>query len=309
MGYDVGNALLHGSVRGSTPAPIHATVSEMSGANEKQIQFWNDEAGQRWVSMQEQLDEELEPIGRVAMERLGVHAGSRVLDIGCGCGATSFELARRGGPASKVVGVDISGPMLARARQRLAAEGLSNVELVLADAQVAPLPESDLAFSRFGVMFFEDPVAAFANVRRALSPSGRLGFVCWRSVDENPLMYVGARAAAKHIEMPAPPPEGAPGPFSFADGERPRRALEEAGFSAVDVASVDVPVQLGLDLDAAASFFLKIGPAAAALRTAPDPAAAAAPIATTVREMLRPFVTGSGLSMTAAVWIVTASNE
>lgn len=275
------------------------------GANEQQIQFWNEQAGPRWVAFQEQFDEQLEPIGVAAMDRLGVPAGARVIDVGCGCGATSFDLARRVGPSGRVLGVDISGPMLDHARSRLARLQVGNVELVRGDAQVAELPESDLVFSRFGVMFFEDPVAAFRNLRGALAPAGRVGFVCWRPIDENPFMYVAARAAAEHIELPPSPPADQPGPFAFADPARPRRILADAGFSSIDVSAVDVQIELTRDLDETIDFLLHVGPAATALRAA-DPAKAA-PIAATLREALQPFVTPRGVAMGAAVWVVTAS--
>lgn len=275
------------------------------GKNAQQIQFWNEQAGPRWVAFQEQLDEQLEPIGVAAMDRLGVPSGARVLDVGCGCGATAFDLSRRVGPNGRVVGVDISAPMLEHGKNRLEAERLGNVELLRADAQVAELPESELVFSRFGVMFFDDPVAAFRNLRRALAPAGRVGFVCWRPLDENPFMYVAARAAALHVDLPAPTPPGQPGPFAFADPERPRSILAEAGFSAIDVEAVDVRIELVRELDATIDFLLHVGPAAAALRAA-DPVKAA-PIAESLREALKPYVTPSGVVMNAAVWVVTAS--
>lgn len=275
------------------------------GANEQQIQFWNEQAGPRWVAFQEQFDEQLEPIGVAAMDRVGVREGARVIDVGCGCGATSLDLARRVGPNGRVLGVDVSQPMLDRAQQRVAEARLSNVELVRADAQVAALPESDLVFSRFGVMFFEHPVEAFSNLRGALSASGRIGFVCWRKLDENPFMYVAARAAGEHIELPPPPPPDGPGPFAFADPERPRRILSDAGFSSIDVRAVDVRVALVRPLDETIDFLLHVGPAATALRAA-DPSKIA-PVAATLREALKPYTTPSGVVMSAAVWVVTAS--
>ena len=272
--------------------------------NEQQIQFWNDEAGRRWVDWQEHLDEQLEPVGVVTMDRLGVPAGSSVIDVGCGCGATTFDLARRVGERGSVTGVDISEPMLEHARKRLASEKLSNVHFVHGDAQRAELAESDLVFSRFGVMFFEHPVEAFANLRRALGADGRIGFACWRALDLNPFMYVAARAAGEHVEMPPRPPPGQPGPFAFADGSA-RTLLAEAGYQKIEIEPVDVELRITRPLEEILEFLLHIGPAAAAIR-ASDPGKIE-PIRDTLRERVKPWTTPEGVAMTAAVWVVTAS--
>src|SRR6185369_15072156 len=183
---------------------------------------------------------------RRAMDAAAVAAGERVLDVGCGCGSTTIELARRAGPTGHVVGADISGPMLADARARTAAAGLGNVELVHADAQTHAFPPSafDLVFSRFGVMFFADPTAAFANLRGALRPGGRLAFVCWRSLPENPWMAVPLMAALQHLPPPTIPGPEDPGPFSFADRGRVERILGGAGWSDVTVTPLDETLTL-----------------------------------------------------------------
>src|SRR5262249_6517301 len=148
----------------------------------------------------------------------------RVLDVGCGTGQTSIELARRAGPGGAVTGIDISAPMLARARARAADAGARTVTFLDADAQTHRFdPASlDVCFSRFGIMFFAAPDAAFANLRSALRPAGRLAFVCWQSMRDNPWMLVPLMAAAAHITLPPPPAPDAPGPFSFADADRVR---------------------------------------------------------------------------------------
>src|ERR1700722_16858165 len=196
------------------------TALDPDGPNAAQIAYWNETAGPSWVAMQDDLDRELRELGLAAMAALAPRAEERLIDIGCGCGATTLELARRVGPGGGVLGVDISAPMLGVARERAAAEGL---------AQAGFLPV-DGAFSRFGVMFFEDPVAAFANIRAAVSPRGRLAFVCWRALAENPWMTVPMAAILPLL--PAPPPAqtpGAPGPFAFADRDRLFAILRDAG--------------------------------------------------------------------------------
>lgn len=278
--------------------------------NAEQIRYWNETAGPRWVATYEAIGNQLRELGREAMERAGFEVGSRVLDVGCGGGETSLEIARRVGPAGTVTGVDVSLPMLNHALEAARTAGVGNASFALADAQTATLGEAafDRVFSRFGVMFFNDPEAAFRNLRRALRPGGRLTFLCWRAISENPLMMVPAAAVATVTALPTFDPT-APGPFAFADAERVRGSLERAGFTGVAFEKLDrlIPVGPGGGLDAAAAFLVQMGPAAAALRgAAPErmPAAIAA-----VREAIAPYETPEGLRMPSATWIVTGGND
>jgi SAM-dependent methyltransferase len=209
-----------------------------------------------------------------------------------------------------VQGVDISGVMLARARARAAEAGTARVEFLLADAQTAALERGafDLVYSRFGVMFFADPVAAFANLRRALAPHGRLVFVCWQALERNPWMAVPMGAAARHVSLPPPSPPGAPGPFAFADPERVARILDQAGFREVSLESVETRLRIGGGggVDAAARFLLEgVGPTSQALREAS--AKDLETVGRAVRAALEPYLTPSGVEMGAAAWIATAS--
>jgi len=192
---------------------------EAHGPNAEQIKYWNEQAGPKWVALQALLDAQIAPLGRRAMDRAGVLAGAHILDVGCGCGQTTLELARRAGSGGAVTGIDISTVMLDRARQVAQEAGVRNVEFVNADAQTYTFPAAafDVMFSRFGVMFFIDAVTAFAHLRAALRPEGRVAFVCWRSLFDNPWMLVPMMAAASHVQLPAPPAPDAPGPFAFAD--------------------------------------------------------------------------------------------
>ncbi|MFM8411336.1 MAG: class I SAM-dependent methyltransferase, partial [Alphaproteobacteria bacterium] len=155
-----------------------------SGPNAEQIDYWNDMAGPKWVALQESLDRQIGPLGAAAMAAADLQPGERVLDVGCGCGATSIELARRVAPGGAVLGVDVSTVMLEAARAAAGRAGAEGLEFANADAQTAPLTPAgfDVVFSRFGVMFFADPTAAFANLRRALRPGGRLAVVCWHAI-------------------------------------------------------------------------------------------------------------------------------
>ena len=188
--------------------------------NADQIAFWNGLAGQHWTDRQQAQDTILAPVSDVLIDRVKARAGERIVDVGCGCGATTIALAQKVGPTGHVLGIDISAPMLARARQ-IAPAGLP-ADFVLGDATVYPFqPASfDLLVSRFGVMFFAEPALSFANMRRALRPSARLAFACWREPRENPWMMAPLQAAYKHVpKLPQLGPDD-PGPFSFASEQR-----------------------------------------------------------------------------------------
>jgi SAM-dependent methyltransferase len=284
------------------------TTLDTTGPNAEQIRYWNETAAPKWVEYQAVLDTQLEELGRVAMDRARLVPGERVLDVGCGCGATSRALAARVGASGSVHGVDISGPMLARAAELARAAGLGNVRFTNADAQTYAFEPGAayVLFSRFGVMFFTDPPAAFTNLRRALRPGGRVAFVCWQPLADNPWLLVPLGAAAQHIPLPPPPAPGAPGPFAFADRERVRAILTQAGLG--DAAFEDVRVTLGVGgggLEDAVRFLLEgVGPTTQALREA-DPALRPRVYAA-VREALAPYDTAAGIRMPAAAWIVTA---
>jgi SAM-dependent methyltransferase len=230
-----------------------------------------------------------------------------VLDVGCGCGDTTLAAARRAA-RGRVLGVDISAPMLARARARAAEAGLANAEFLQADAQTHRFaPASvDVVVSRFGVMFFADPAAAFQNLRDALIPGGRLAFACWQSLPENPWMLVPVMAAAQHVPLPPPPAPGAPGPFAFAERPRVEAILSGAGFVDVDFRTFAPSITVGGEggLDDAVEFILQLGPLAAAFREAKRPDAMPA-VTAAVREALGPYVTPRGVVMASKAWIVT----
>jgi SAM-dependent methyltransferase len=275
--------------------------------NADQIAYWNGPGGRHWADRQQSQDIVLAPVSEILIDRAKVKAGERILDVGCGCGATTIALARKVGPAGRVFGIDISTPMLARARQ-LTPPDLP-VDFVLADATLYPFdPTSfDLLVSRFGVMFFAEPALSFANLRRALRPSGRLTFACWREPRENPFFLVPLQAVYKHVpKLPQLGPED-PGPFSFASEARVHRILGEAGFQgvAMEPCNLSLDIAVGRGLDAAVTSALEIGPAARALAEQPPDVVAAA--ANSIREALMPFARGQSVRLPASIWIVTAS--
>ncbi|WP_315703447.1 MULTISPECIES: class I SAM-dependent methyltransferase [unclassified Bradyrhizobium] len=274
--------------------------------NADQIAYWNGPGGQRWSDRQAAQDILLAPVSQILIERIQAKPGDRILDIGCGCGGLAIALAKQVVPDGLVLGIDISAPMLARA-QEAAPAGLP-VQFELADATVYPFaPESfDLLVSRFGVMFFAEPVVSFANLRRALKPSGRMVFACWREPKQNPWMMAPLQAVYRHVpKMPEVAPED-PGPFAFASEERVRRILGEAGFADVtmEACPLSLDVAIGQGLDAAVQSALEIGPASRALQGQPDDLREAA--RQSVRETLAPHLRGASVMLPGSIWLVTA---
>ena len=274
--------------------------------NADQIAYWNGPAGKRWADRQQAQDILLGPVADILVDRAGLKAGERVIDVGCGSGATTIAFAQKVGPSGHALGIDLSEPMLARARAR-APKGLP-VDFVLADATVYPFdPENfDLLASRFGVMFFAEPVKSFANMRKALRPSGRLAFACWREPRDNPWMMTPLQAVYKHA--PKLPPQGPedPGPFAFASQARVHRILGAAGFRgiAMEACPLSLDIAIGSGLEAAVQGALEIGPAHRALEGQPPDVVAAA--TNTIRETLAPFAKGDTVALPGSIWIVTA---
>jgi len=284
------------------------TLPAADDRNADEIAFWNGPGGQRWLNRQQALDGLLAPIAEVLFDRAAARVGEIVLDIGCGCGATSIALARRVAPGGHVLGIDVSSPMLERARQ-LAPKGLP-VDFALADATVYPFEpgRADLLCSRFGVMFFADPVQSFANMRCGLRGGARLAFACWRELRENLWLLLPLQEAYRHVpRLPEVGPED-PGPFSFSAGRRVCGILERAGFRAIELE----PIILSLDpsngrgLDAAVDAALSIGPASRALDGQPAERRAAA--AESIRAALSQWQVGDTVPLPGALWIVTATN-
>jgi SAM-dependent methyltransferase len=277
--------------------------------NADQAAYWNGPAGRRWSDRQKTLDLVLKPIQEILLDRAAVAAGERVIDIGCGCGVSTIELARRTGREGSVTGIDISAPMLARARE-LAPPDLP-LQFVLADATVHAFESgrADLLFSRFGVMFFADPTLSFQNMRTALRPGGRMVFGCWREPLKNPWMLLPLQEAYKHVpRLPEVGPED-PGPFAFAREERVRRILSEAGFSSIAMEAVDLSLDLavGRGLDTAVRGTLDIGPVSRALEG--QPPEVLAKVESSIRTALSPFQKGETVPLGASVWIATAKSS
>lgn len=294
----------------------------MQESSAYQLADWNGPNGERWVANQRRLDAMLAVFGNAAIAAGAAATGERVLDVGCGAGATSFALAERVGPLGHVLGIDISAPLIARA-EAIGPHGRP-VAFQLADAATARFDGQgfdgqnldsqgfDLIFSRFGVMFFDDPAAAFRNLRRALKPTGRLAFVCWRGAKENDWVRLPMDAIRQIVAPPPPPDPDAPGPFSFGDRDRVRRLLTEAGFADILIEPFDHAIPFGAGatreaaIDDAVEMASEVGPLSRLLADQPDA------VRSRAREAVRAaFATKPGeqsILIEGAAWIVTAHN-
>lgn len=277
-----------------------------------QVTGWNGNSGERWVANQARLDAMVAAFGQAAIEVASPAKGERVLDIGCGAGASSLALAARVGPGGHVLGVDISEPLIARAGALAPPD--TPALFRVADASSAELPEGafDILFSRFGVMFFDDPTGAFAHMRRALRPGGRVAFVCWRGAAENDWVRLPMGALKSILPPSAPPDPEAPGPFSFGDRGRVARILTAAGFTDIAIAPFDASVPFGeggtrdAAIDDAVKMTLEVGPLSRSLANQPDDIRARASAA--VRATFAGLPGERSVMIDGAAWIVTARN-
>jgi SAM-dependent methyltransferase len=282
-------------------------VVEREIVNTEQAEAWNTKEGLHWAAHAERYDAMSAAFNQPLLDAATLGETDSVLDVGCGNGQTTRLAARRANRGT-ALGLDLSGPMVARARDLAVAEGLTNVVFEQGDAQVHTFaPASfDVAISRFGVMFFADPVAAFRNLGQALRPGGRLAFVCWQDLSRNEWLLVPVGAALEHVPMPDLGPPGAPGPFSLAEPDHLRDVLGSAGFERVVTTAVDRQVRLGDDANDAMAFLRGTSMARILLDRADEAAATRALDAVT--EALRAHEGPGGLYLNGAAWLVTASS-
>jgi len=284
----------------------------MAEQNADQVAGWNGQSGERWVAYQARLDTMMAVFGQAAIEAAAPATGERVLDVGCGAGASTLALAARVGAEGQVLGVDISEPLIERARAREPQH--TSALFRVADASSVDLPEGafDILFSRFGVMFFDDPTGAFAHMRRALLPGGRVAFVCWRGAAENDWVRLPMAAIKGIVPPTAPPDPEAPGPFSFGDRGRVARILAAAGFTDIAIAPFDASVPFGegvtrdAAIDDAVKMTFEVGPLSRALADQPDDIRARASAA--VRAAFAGRSAERSVMIDGATWIVTARN-
>ena len=280
-------------------------------ANEKQKEFWSGNGGKVWVEKRKSMDRTLFPLGEKAFQNLVLSSGADVLDIGCGCGATTVSIARRVLPNGKVTGVDISAPMLTEAVNMAEEKSLSNVRFINMDVQTNSLEEGrySAAYSRFGVMFFEDAVKAFQNINRGLRSEGLLSFVCWQSSDLNPWQSVALEAIRQVIELP-PFSGSVAGPFAFREQSRLREVLVAADFQEISVESFKKQIIFfkGRSVEECAIDYLALNPSISELLTKVSDSKKSSVMASIIGAF-KPFYSSMGLVFSSATWIVTAKKK
>jgi SAM-dependent methyltransferase len=272
--------------------------------NADQIEYWDGPAGEHWVAEQDRYDRINVEFGGRILVALNAAPDERVLDVGCGNGALSLAIGAAVAPGGSVRGLDVSGPMLAVAGRRADQAGLENVALERGDAQVHPLPDAafDAVVSRFGVMFFDDPVVAFANLARTLRPGGRLVFTCWQELVRNEWLMVPAGAALAFVPMPELGAPDQPGPFSLADPDHIRGVLGE--FTNITIDDVIAPMHLGDSIDDVVAFMRRTDLAQTLMKDVDDATAGAA--WTAVGRALEPYASPDGVILHGAAWLVQA---
>jgi SAM-dependent methyltransferase len=277
-------------------------------ANPAQAEYWNTKRGEQWVTHQDALDARFAGIRDQLLARAKMQPGERAIDIGCGTGATTLALAAAVGPRGKVLALDISAPMLEHARQRCGAEGLEQVRFVCADAQSHAFERAtqDLLVSRFGVMFFSDPVAAFANLGGALRPGGRLAFACWGPLDANPWFALPLAVGVQALGPPDPEPPRSPGPMAFAETAYVEEILAAAGFAEIRIDTVTEALPGARRAEEEADFARLVGPLTRLIASrAPDPATIEAMVGE-LTARFRPYESAAGVRVPATLHYVTA---
>ena len=268
----------------------------------EQAEYWNGPGGKMWLGAYDRIQRGIAGFSDVVVAAARAQPGEHVLDVGCGTGGTTAELAKAVGERGHVLGVDISEPLIGAAR----AQHLANATFEVGDAATYSFGANvfDLVFSRFGVMFFGDPVAAFKNIRRAMKPAGRLVFLCWRTPAENPWAAVPMRAAQPFLPpFERPGPED-PGQYSFGDRDRVARILTEAGFANLSIEPIDQTLNQGKDVPDVLQRIGDFGPLARAFKDVPPEQVAKAKEA--IGEALKPYATPDGVKLAGACWLVSA---
>lgn len=279
----------------------------LNSDNQAQIDFWNGPASARWVRLQAALDRALDPFGVAAADALSLSPAERVLDVGCGCGHSSAQLAERVGPGGRVCGVDVSAPMLEHARASFGVQH-PNLEFVLGDAATHRFAQRfDHVYSRFGVMFFADPARALTNLRGAMVNSGRLAFVCWRDLARNP--WASLPLAWVRDALPDAPealPVSGPGPYAFAAAEYVTDVLGAAGFKDVALRSFEADVVFSVGgIEAATQFAAEASPAARVLQSASEADRRRA--LELMAKRLQSHLQEGRVVLPGSAWLVTAS--
>lgn len=280
----------------------------MEDKNIKQKEFWSGKGGDYWVVKQNEMDIMLNPLGNQALTKLNLSNDAKVLDIGCGCGATTLSIAKMVSHG-EVTGVDISVPMLQQAKTLAKNKNINNIEFKVTDVQVDEMPTNnyDFAFSRFGVMFFEDPLQAFRNISQSIKENGMLSFVCWQEPSLNPWQSLSIQVIKSYLEIPTPPLRS-PGPFAFQEKEYVYEILEKSGFSNIKIEDnqQDITMFSGKSLKDASEDYLAINPVVTEMLK-DSPESLRSEIITSLMDVFSEYHKDNGLLFPSATWLVTAN--
>ncbi len=281
---------------------------QTSKVNVDQKKFWNESKGKSWVELQPKIDSLLKPIGEAALSKLNPIEGEKIAELGCGTGTMSFLISKKIGKSGLVQGFDISEPMLDYAEKRRINSNLVNIKYTLADLQTYEFKENsfDALFSRFGVMFFDNPVVAFSNLRRSLKRGGRFIFACWAERLENDWIELPTEIASRFLELPPTPPEKTPGPFAFEDKEYVISILNEAGWKNVSFENFSCAHSAGRTLDEAARFLGRMGPMSGPIENSGSKTRER--FFEALKLELSKYETDEGIMMNFSTWIVSALN-
>lgn len=280
----------------------------MSEVNKNQKDFWSGKGGDIWVERQNAMDTMLSPLGEAALNKLNFNEEENVLDIGCGCGHTTLNIAKRIGPSGNVTGLDISEPMLKRAKESAVEMSITNTSFKCVDVQTEDLGDQiySAAFSRFGVMFFEDSIAAFKNINKSLISGGYLSFVCWQSPAVNPWQSLFIQEVKKYLDLPSPPPRS-PGPFAFMESEYVSSILEESKFQDITIEGHEAEVNMfsGRSLSDSVKDYISINPVVTQMLKESSENQIAEIVNSGI-EAFSPYYSEKGLIFPSATWLVTA---
>ena len=280
----------------------------MSEVNKNQKDFWSGKGGDIWVERQNAMDTMLSPLGEAALNKLNFNEDENVLDIGCGCGHTTLNIAKRIGSSGNVTGLDISEPMLKRAKESAVEMSITNTSFKCVDVQIEDLGDQiySSAFSRFGVMFFEDSIAAFKNINKSLISGGYLSFVCWQSPAVNPWQSLFIQEVKKFLDLPSPPPRS-PGPFAFMESEYVSSILEESKFQDITIEGHEAEVNMfsGRSLSYSVKDYISINPVVTEMLKESSEKQIAEIVNSGI-EAFSPYYSEKGLIFPSATWLVTA---
>ena len=277
--------------------------------NQEQKEFWNEKKGEIWVSLESKIDKMLGPLGDQAIKILKPKVGEKILDIGCGTGSTSQTLSKLVGESGIITGIDISKPILNFAQKQKENKKIKNINFIQADAQNHQFSDLnfDAVFSRFGIMFFEDPISAFKNIKKSLSCNGRLTFVCWSKSEDNDWMNLSSNVASQFLELPPKANPKEPGPFALEDYFYIEEILIKSGWKNIKIKAYKENIVIGETLDHAADFLSRMGPMSVPFENANEQTKEK--VISALKECYSKYFTPKGVEFHFSSWIVSAVNS